>query len=420
MATDHLVVADWIASFVFLYPLLMAYIWVIGAVAYYLHYERHSVTVDSGLPLLRSLPRVSVLVPCFNESAHVLEVFEALGKLDYPNYEVVAINDGSTDNTAVLLDGLLERYSWLRVLHQDRNQGKAVALNTGALLAQGEYLMCIDGDSLLAPDAIPWLLRHFQNSPRVGAVTGNPRIRNRSSLLGRIQVGEFSSIVGLIKRSQRTYGRLFTASGVVAMFRRRALLHAGFWSKDILTEDIDISWKLQTHHWDVRFEPRALCWILMPETLRGLWKQRLRWAMGGIQSVLKYLWIVRAWKQRRMWPILIEYFVSVIWAYAAVAMILIGLIGLVVPLPHLLQISLIPGWCGMLLCTTSLLQLFTASILDRHYDDRLWQSYFWAIWYPLVFWLVTATTTVVALPRVLLRQRGLRAIWVSPDRGYGS
>lgn len=224
--------------------------------------------------------------------------------------------------------------------------------------------------------------------------------------------------MGVIKRSQRTYGRLFTASGVVSMFRRRALLHSGFWSKDILTEDIDVSWKLQTNHWDVRFEPRALCWILMPETLRGLWRQRLRWAMGGIQTTLKYLWIIGVWKKRRMWPILLEYAVSVVWSYAAIGMLLLALINVLVPLPPAWRVSLVPGWGGVILATTSLLQLLTASLLDRHYDRYLWRSYFWAIWYPLVFWLISALTTVVAVPKVLLRERGRRAVWTSPDRGF--
>src|SRR5690606_1756376 len=111
-------------------------------------------------------------------------------------------------------------------------------------------------------------------SPRVGAVTGNPRIRTRSTLLGRIQVGEFSSIIGLIKRAQRTYGKVFTVSGVMACFRRSALHDVGYWDPHALTEDIDVSWRLEIRHWDVRFEPNALCWILMPETLQGLWRQR--------------------------------------------------------------------------------------------------------------------------------------------------
>src|SRR5690606_14590126 len=151
----------------------------------------------------------------------------------------------------------------------------------GALAARSEYLVCIDGDALLAEDAVAYLVAPLIENPRVGAVTGNPRIRTRSTLIGRIQVGEFSSIIGLIKRTQRVYGRVFTVSGVVAAFRRSALDRVEYWSPDMITEDIDISWKLQLDHWSIFYEPRALCWILMPETLRGLWKQRLRWSRGG-------------------------------------------------------------------------------------------------------------------------------------------
>lgn len=118
------------------------------------------------------------------------------------------------------------------------------------------------------------------DNPRVGAVTGNPRIRTRSTLIGKVQVGEFSSIIGLIKRTQRVYGGVYRFR-VIAAFRRSALADVGYWSDDMITEDIDISWKLQLRRWSVFYEPRALCWILMPETLRGLWKQRLRWAKGA-------------------------------------------------------------------------------------------------------------------------------------------
>ncbi|RRR12327.1 poly-beta-1,6 N-acetyl-D-glucosamine synthase, partial [Enterobacter hormaechei] len=80
------------------------------------------------------------------------------------------------------------------------------ALRSGVLVSKYEYLVCIDGDALLHPHAVLWLMQPFLNFPRIGAVTGNPRILNRSSILGKLQVGEFSSIIGLIKRAQRTYG----------------------------------------------------------------------------------------------------------------------------------------------------------------------------------------------------------------------
>ena len=78
----------------------------------------------------------------------------------------------------------------------------------------------------------------------------------------------------------------------------------------MITEDIDISWKLQLRHWDIFFEPRALCWILMPETLKGLWKQRLRWAQGGAEVFLVNLRRIVRWEHHRMWPLFLEYAMS--------------------------------------------------------------------------------------------------------------
>lgn len=217
--------------------------------------------------------------------------------MHYLNYEIVAVNDGSTDNTSAILDEMMRNDPRIQVIHQAKNQGKSVALNTAAYLADSDYIIGIDGDALLHHDAIPWFLHHFLTGPQVGAVTGNPRIRTRSTLLGRLQVGEFSSLVGLIKRAKRVfYRQLFTASGVITAFRRSALRDVDYWSQDILTEDMDITWKLQLRDWDVRFEPRALAWILMPETIKRLWNQRLRWAMGGLQIISKYKGIFLDWR----------------------------------------------------------------------------------------------------------------------------
>lgn len=406
-----------IFDFVFYYPLFMAYMWMIGGITYYWRYERKTLRITDPMSLLKSTPLVSIIVPCYNEEENVREVVAALSGLNYPNYEIICVNDGSKDRTGAILDELLAVYPKLRVIHQDKNQGKAVGLNTAALMAQGEFLLCIDGDAVLDRNVIPWMLQHFVHGHRVGAVTGNPRIRTRSTLLGRLQVGEFSSIIGLIKRTQRIYGRVFTVSGVVAMFRKRALLQVGFWSPDMLTEDIDISWKLQTNHWDIRFEPHALCWILMPETLRGLWKQRLRWAMGGIQVIQKFSMVLRTWRLRRMVAVYFEYAISVFWAYSMALVMGIWFAGLFVTMPLRWQITIVPGWHGMLIGTTCLLQILTSMFLDRHYDHRIFRHYFWMIWYPLAYWMLNMCTTVWAVPRVLLRKRGHRAKWTSPDRG---
>ncbi|MFO1436619.1 MAG: glycosyltransferase family 2 protein, partial [Gammaproteobacteria bacterium] len=254
--------------------------------------------------------------------------------------------------------------------------------------------------------------------PRVAAVTGNPRIRNRSTLLGRVQVGEFSSIIGLIKRAQRVYGRIFTVSGVMAAFRKCALHRVDYWSVDMVTEDIDVSWKLQLDHWDIRYEPNALCWILMPETFKGLWKQRLRWARGGVEVLRRYWRALLNWKQRRIWPIYIEFFTSVVWAYVMMSVFLLWLVGRIISPTHPLAIDeLLPGWNGVILGFTCLLQFAISLVIDSRYERNIGRYYFWVIWYPLAYWLLNVLTNVVALPKVLLQGKSVRARWVSPDRG---
>jgi len=405
------------SGFAFYYPLFMSYLWMAGALFYFFHYEQRRFAAVEDPPPMHDYPFVAVLVPCFNEGDNVVEVMSSMMRLKYPNYEIIAINDGSSDDTGAALARLSARYPRLRVVDLRKNQGKAAALNIGACMTRAEFLVCVDGDAVLDPYAIHWLMTHF-DSGRVGAVTGNPRVRTRSTLLGRIQVGEFSSIVGLIKRAQRTYGRVFTVSGVVACFRKKALFDVGLWSTDMLTEDVDISWKLQTRHWDVRFEPRALCWILMPETMKGLWRQRLRWATGGAQVLMKNLPTLSSWRQRRMWPVFIEYMTSVLWAYTMAALIAMWLFAawLGIPVEDRTPI-LIPQWEGLLIGTTCLLQVAVSMLLDGRYDKGLGRHYYWMIWYPLAYWLINVATSVVALPRAMFRSKGKRARWTSPDRG---
>jgi biofilm PGA synthesis N-glycosyltransferase PgaC len=410
---------SWVFDYVFYYPFFMAYVWMCGGIAHALVFERKNSRNKDPQLLLRERPLVSVVVPCRNEVVAVREVIEQLMRSRYPNYEVIAVNDGSTDETGKILDMLALEYPALRVVHNATNQGKAVSLNTAALLAKGEYILGIDGDALVDEDAIAWMLRPMLLSDKVGAVTGNPRVRTRTSLIGRMQVGEFSSTIGLIKRTQHLLGRLFTVSGVLAMFRRKALLEVDFWSPDVMTEDIDVSWKLQLKGWDIHFEPRALCWILMPETIRGLYHQRQRWAIGGVQTLLRYSERVINPSHIKMWPIYIEYMASVLWAYCMFAVLVLAAVQRLLP-PEWQFVGFWPEWHGVLLGITCMLQMFVSLWIDRHYDKSLLRYFAWTIWYPLAFWMISMFTTVLALPITLFRRRGKRALWNSPERGMNN
>jgi poly-beta-1,6-N-acetyl-D-glucosamine synthase len=404
-------------EFAFFYPLAMSLLWMSGGLIYFLRWERTE-PARVKPPALASYPLVSLIVPCHNESEHVRETITQLAEQTWPDFEIIAVNDGSTDDTGEKLDQLMSEYPQLRVIHLSSNQGKAMGLRTATLAAKGEYLVCVDGDALLDRYATHWLMMHLLSSARVGAVTGNPRIRNRSTLLGKLQVGEFSSIVGLIKRAQRVYGRIFTVSGVIAAFRKVALHDIGYWNTDMVTEDIDVSWRLQMRHWEIRYEPNALCWILMPETLRGLWKQRLRWAQGGSEVLLRYWPKLLHWRQRRMWMVAVEYVVSLVWSYDMALMVGLWLLGFVIPLPPSLHVpTLLPEWNGVVLGIICMLQFLVSLLIDRRYEKRIGRNYYWMIWYPIAYWMLTTATSVVALPKAVIKRRGTRAVWTSPDRG---
>lgn len=408
-------------SFTFYYPLLMAYTWIIGALFYYYHREQIDTHAPDDPPELPEYPGISFLVPCHNESKSLIDTIESLVRQDYPVFEIIAVNDASDDNTGLILDELAIEHDSLRVIHFNVNQGKAMGLRMAAMASRYEFLICLDGDAILDQHASKWIMRHFIGGPRVGAVTGNPRVRNRTTLLGKIQVGEFSSIIGLIKRAQRIYGRIFTVSGVVAAYRKRALQTVGFWNLNTVTEDIDVSWRLQLGHWDIRYEPNALCWILAPEKLAGLWRQRLRWAQGGIEALMMHMKPLRNWRSRRMWLVIIELLASTFWAYAMLASFLLWALGRFIELPDVLRApGIIPGWTGVLLGFTCLVQFAVSLTIDSRYEPRLSRYYYWMVWYPLLYWILQAAATCVAVPKALLSGLKSRGIWTSPDRGIRS
>ncbi len=407
-------VLRFISDFIYLYPLLMSFVWIIGGGIFYWKLERKRDTP----PILPTYPFLSILIPCHNEEKTIESTVKHLLGQNYPSFEIIAIDDGSTDRTPDIITNLAKQYSSVRNVFLSENRGKAAALTMGCVAARGEYVVTIDADAMLDKDALRWIVWHFIHFPRVGAVTGNPRVANRTTLLAKIQVGEYSTIIGLIKRTQRILGKVLTVSGVIAAFRISALYDVGFWDDMMLTEDIDITWKLEKHFWDVRYEPKALCWVLVPETIKGLWKQRLRWARGGIEVILKHSDIWTSWRQRRLWPIYMEYIASVIWAYSFLILILLWLIqsSLKVSLPVQI-LPPVPKWSGSVLGLVCLIQFAASLCMERKYEKGLLKYYFWVIWYPICYWVINAITVVVALPATLLKKKGTTATWESPDRG---
>ncbi len=389
------------------YPLTTSAMWIFTSTLFHRRreagdQERHA-AFYAGAPT----PSVSIVIPAFNEERSLERTLAGVLAIDYPDLEIVIVDDCSTDGTLARIEPFLIDHR-VRLVRKQVNEGKAMALNDAIPLTRGELVLIQDADAVPDPQILRYLVPHFR-FPRCAAVTGNPRVANRDSFLAKLQAIEFASIVSVMRRAQRIWGRIMTMSGVIGIFRRQALLDVGLFNPEMATEDIDLTWRLQMRHWDIRYESRAVIWMRVPQSLAGLVRQRRRWALGLSQVQARHTPHLLRWRQRRLWPVLLESSLSVAWAYTYVFLTLVWLISFLVGYPPL-GVSPIPSFWGMLVATMCLLQLTTGVVLDNVYDRDLKKIFFVAVFYPLVYWMLMAVTTVVTAPAGLAVDRQKRRV----------
>lgn len=235
-------------------------------------------------------PFVSVILPLFNEELVVTKTLDALRASDYPHMEVVAINDGSTDGTLNVLHTYADTWPLLRVIDQP-NGGKSVASNHGIVQARGDVVVTLDGDTVFEPRTIKMFARHFlapRNGKEVGAVAGHVKVGNRRNLVTAWQSLEYLSGICVTRMAEGLMGAISIVPGACAAWRREALIRAGGYSHDTLAEDADLTLSLQRLGYSIVQENEAVAWTEAPLTFRGLFKQRLRWTYGNIQTLYKH------------------------------------------------------------------------------------------------------------------------------------
>jgi biofilm PGA synthesis N-glycosyltransferase PgaC len=398
-------------AFIAFYPMVTASIWVVTAYIYAARREGRGSEEFYAIPD-DELPLVTVLVPAYREEVEIDRTLHALHRLDYPAYEVLVVDDGSPDATADIASRHVERDPRFRLLAKKVNEGKALAMNDAMPLVRGEVVVVVDADARLHHDALRAIAAHFVRLPRVAAVTGNPRVANRDTLVAELQTLEFTSIVSLLRRAQVVWGRILTVSGVISAFRVSALRDVGMFDPSMATEDIDVSWRLQRRFYDVRYEPRALVDMTVPATLGALWRQRRRWALGLVQVLRRHRKVITTWKTRRQWPVFLEAALSIVWAHAFLLMLGFWALCLSVGVDPP-GASPFPNAWGMVVATGCVVQLACGVWLDRRYDRSVTKSFLVAPLYPLGYWLMMAVVTVVSTLPALVRRRPSVARWSS-------
>ncbi|AMB98616.1 hypothetical protein AWM75_00780 [Aerococcus urinaehominis] len=401
-------------NFILYYPLVMTLFYWLGMVIFYLCYESRLSKQPSQIDYTQY--GISVVISCYNESEHVRDTIVPLCHLDYPCLEIIAVNDGSRDNTGEILDQLAHDYG-ITVLHLSENLGKGNAMNQALDKAKYDYILTIDADTQVSPLAPYYLVSHFNHFQNVGVVTGNPRIKNKENFLSKMQVIEFSSIIGSNKRTQMLNGYINTISGVFAMFSRQALVDVGGWDIDMITEDIAISWKLQLAGYHVHYEPRATCQMVAPTTVAGLLKQRKRWAQGGMEVMKRYLPQVFKNLAPAFWLLALEQVLSIVWILSVVGSLILFSANYMLSVTDLTNLQAYSGLSIVLFLLLNLVLTLSAFAIDSRYEPKILAYTPYYICYPAFYWLLNAISTISALPNALTHKTGVYATWSSPDRG---
>lgn len=251
-------------------------------------YLHHVETVYEERPNGFDYPPVSLLVPAYNEGKLIESALRSLLKLDYPRYEVIVIDDGSTDDTLANASRVAGEYGKCQVrVVSKRNGGKASALNAGLAMARYPIVLGMDADSRLEPQTIRAAIPHFRD-PSVGAVAGNVKVVNRVNLWTRLQALEYVEGLNMARRAQGFLNAVNIVPGPIGLFRRDVLVALGGYDLDTFAEDTDLTLKILTAGWKIRYEPRSVAWTEAPERLIDLIQQRYRWTRGILQAMGKH------------------------------------------------------------------------------------------------------------------------------------
>ncbi|MBR6163377.1 glycosyltransferase family 2 protein [bacterium] len=234
-------------------------------------------------------PFVSIMIPAHNEEDVISQTIENVAKLDYPQYEIIVIDDRSTDNTAGVLQELTKTYPNLITFSRKDGDfpGKSAVLNDALKYAHGEAILVLDADARVNPDFLTKLVPALEDED-VGAVQARKVISNKNdNLLTRCQSNELTLDTHFQVGRDAVRGAV-ELRGNGEIIKRIALNDIGGWNNYTITDDLDMSTRLQIKGWDVRFCPEVCVYEEAILHYIPLLKQRRRWVEGSIRRYLEH------------------------------------------------------------------------------------------------------------------------------------
>jgi cellulose synthase/poly-beta-1,6-N-acetylglucosamine synthase-like glycosyltransferase len=235
--------------------------------------------------LPRDLPKVSIIIPAFNEEETIGKTIESLLDLDYPRQklEIIVVNDGSKDNTLKVAKHYIPKGI---VVLSKKNGGKGKALNFGIKKATGIFVGCLDADSYVAKDSLKKIIPYFYDK-NIMAVTPALKVSKPKNVYQRIQMVEY--LMGVFLRKTFSYlNSIHVTPGPFTIYRKEFFDNYGGYSEHNLTEDIEVALRIQKHGYVIENSHEANVYTNAPTTFNTLYRQRIRWYTGFIDNVYDY------------------------------------------------------------------------------------------------------------------------------------
>lgn len=239
---------------------------------------------ELSIPELTSFPKITVIVPAYNEEKVIERTIQALMDTKYQDKEIIVVDDGSKDKTFEIMS----KYKKQAKILQKTNGGKASAINFGLAYSTGEIIVIVDADTIIGHDSLIHLAKGFSIDKNVAAVAGNIKVRNRKNWLTWCQAIEYVGGIQIARRALDVFGAISVVPGALGAFRKSVLDEIGSYHKDTVVEDFDVTLKILKTKLVIAGSTNSTAYTEAPESLKSLYKQRKRWYGGNLQVFARH------------------------------------------------------------------------------------------------------------------------------------
>lgn len=240
-------------------------------------------------PKLTKAYSLGCVIPCYNEGKNIGKTIDLIAKNGYKNLKkIVVVDDCSTDNSFSVMKKYEKKYpGFVYAVQTPKNTGNAAgSKNYGSKFIDTDLILFTDADSFPEKGSIEKMIGFFDEE-NTGAVTASVLVKNRSNILLRLQALEYI-VIKFTRKLFEFVDSIYVTPGPLAMYRMKYFIEVGRFDEKNMTEDIEITWRILEKGYDVKMSLNSRVYTIAPEKFKPWFKQRIRWNMGGVQSILKH------------------------------------------------------------------------------------------------------------------------------------